>query len=240
MFPALRLLFVYVVLGVPAALIGIPWTLLRGNFQWMYRTGMAITGMGPRVAGVKVKVVGLENIPPGRACIFMSNHVSNLDAPILLPNVPGRTSIFLKKQLMSIPILGTAMRMGRYVPVSRGHSRDDATQSVEAATKVLQDGLHMTLFPEGTRSPDGKLLPFKKGGFFLAMESGAPIVPVVVKGTAAMMRKGSLKIHPGNAEVHFLPAVDPKHFEAREDLMQAVRDEMEKELEGSEQLTANS
>src|ERR1700749_1471682 len=170
MFAALRLLLVYLTLGVPAALIGIPWTLLRGNFKLMYRMGMAVTGWGPRAAGIKLRVVGLENIPPGRSCIFMSNHVSNLDAPLLLPNVPGRTSIFLKKQLMDIPLLGYAMHLGRYVPVSRGHSREDATQSVDAAIKVLQDGLHMTLFPEGTRSPDGNLLPFKKGGFFLAME----------------------------------------------------------------------
>ena len=230
MFASLRLLFVFLVLGVPAALVGIPWSALRGNFRTMYRMGMGSIRLGLRFAGIRVRVVGAENIPVGRSCIFMSNHVSNLDAPVLLPVIPGMTSVFLKKELMKIPLLGVAMRMGKYVPVSRGHSREEAQKSVAAAADALQSGLHITVFPEGTRSPDGRLLPFKKGAFFLAAETGAPMVPVVIRGTREMMPKGTLKIKPGEAVVRFLPVIEPADYATREALMAAVRGAMEKAL----------
>jgi 1-acyl-sn-glycerol-3-phosphate acyltransferase len=150
-----------------------------------------------------------------------------MDAPVLLPSLPGMSSVFIKQKLMGIPILGMAMRMGKYIPVSRGHSREEAQKSVEYAAEVLRGGRNIVLFPEGTRSPDGNLLPFKKGGFFLAAETGAPMVPVIIRGTAGMMRKGSFKIYPGEAVVQFLPVMWPEHFEGREELMDAVRTEME-------------
>ena len=223
MFASLRLLFVWILLGVPAAAVGITWSALRGTFHTMYGWGMWIIRLGLRAAGVRVRGIGLENIPPGRSCIFLSNHTSNLDAPVLLPVVPGMTSVFIKKVLMKIPLLGTAMRMGKYVPVARGHSREDAIRSVEAAKAALQAGLHITVFPEGTRSLDGTLLPFKKGAFFLAAETGAPLVPVAITGTAGMMPKDTLKIKSGEAVVRFLPVVEPGAFASREELMEAVR-----------------
>ncbi len=229
MFASLRLLFVFVVLGVPAALVGIPWSALRGDFSTMYSWGMGIIRLGVRAAGVRVRVEGLEQVPV-RPCIFMSNHVSNMDPPVLLPSIPGMTSVFLKQSLMNIPLLGTAMRMGKFVPVSRGRSREEAERSVRAAAEALGYGLNITIFPEGTRSPDGRLLPFKKGAFFLAADTGAPIVPVIISGTAAMMRKGSLKIVPGEAVVRFLPAVEPGDFDSREQLMMEVRARMEAAL----------
>ena len=196
----------------------------------MYAWGMGSLRAGVWAAGIRVKVVGLENVPAGKSCIFMSNHVSNLDPPILLPAIPGMTSVFLKKSLMKIPLLGTAMQMGKFVPVSRGHSRDEAMKSVEAAKDALSSGLHITVFPEGTRSPDGNLLPFKKGAFFLAAETGAPMIPVVIRGTQQMMPKNTLKIAPGEAIVEFLPAIEPQDFTTREELMDAVRAAMEKAL----------
>jgi 1-acyl-sn-glycerol-3-phosphate acyltransferase len=230
MFAALRMVFVFVVLGAPAALVGIPWSALRGNFRTMYGWGMAVIRLGVRAAGIRVRVEGMENVPAGEACIFLSNHVSNLDPPVLLPVIPGMTSVFLKKSLMKIPLLGTAMRMGKFVPVARGGSREEAAQSVVVAAEALESGLHITVFPEGTRSPDGKLLPFKKGAFFLAAETGAPMVPIVIRGTERMMRKGSLKLYPGEAVVRFLPAVRPKNFASKEDLMAGVRAAMEAAL----------
>jgi 1-acyl-sn-glycerol-3-phosphate acyltransferase len=231
MFAALKMLFVFLVFGVPAALIGIPWSALRGNFRTMYGFGMGTLRLGVRAAGIAVRVEGIENVPAGESCIFLTNHVSNLDAPVLMPAIPGMTSFFLKKSLMNIPLLGAAMRMGKFVPVSRGHSREEAQKSVAAAADALKSGIHITIFPEGTRSRDGKLLPFKKGAFFLAAETGAPMVPIIIHGTAKMMRKGSLKVYPGEAVVEFLPVIRPEAFASQQDLMVAVRSEMEAALE---------
>jgi len=229
------MLFVFVVLGTPAALLGIPWSALRGNFHTMYGWGMGIIRLGVRFAGIRVRLEGQENIPAARACVFLSNHVSNIDPPVLLPSIPGMTSVFLKRSLMKIPLLGTAMRMGKFVPVARGHSREDAEKSVEAAAAALRSGLHVTIFPEGTRSPDGRLLPFKQGAFFLAEATGAPMVPVVLQGTARMMHKGSLKIYSGEAVVRFLPAVWPETCATREEMMEAVRAKMETVLAEKDQ-----
>lgn len=231
MFASLRMLAVYLVLGVPAALIGIPWSVLRKSFVTMYGWGMKIAALGVKAAGIRVRVEGRENIQPGVHYIFLSNHVSNLDPPIVLPAIPGMTSVFLKKELMNIPLLGTAMRMGKYVPVSRAKSREDAQRSVEAAADALNSGLHITVFPEGTRSADGRLLPFKKGAFFLAEATGAPIIPIVISGTERMMPKGTYRIAPGEAYLRFLPPIHPQDAASREDLMERVRAAMEAELE---------
>jgi 1-acyl-sn-glycerol-3-phosphate acyltransferase len=231
MFAALRMVSVFILLGTPAALIGIPWSALRGNFSTMYRWGIAVIRLGVRAAGIRVKVIGRENIPRGGPCIFLSNHVSNMDPPILLPEIPAMTSVFLKRSLMKIPLLGTAMRMGKFVPVARGGSREEAERSVAAAVEALRSNLHVTIFPEGTRSPGGNLLPFKMGAFFLAEETLAPMVPIVIRGTASMMRKGSLKLYPGNAVVEFLPALRPENFDSKEAMAEAVRAEMRAALD---------
>jgi 1-acyl-sn-glycerol-3-phosphate acyltransferase len=223
MFSAFKMLLVYVTLGGLAGVIGIPYSLLVGNVDRLYRVAMWIARAGVRAAGIRVEVRGLELVPAGVSCIFLSNHVSNLDPPVLLPVVPGRTSVLLKKELMKIPLLGTAMGMAKFVPVERGSRRDAAKESVAAAAEALKSGLHMVIFAEGTRSKDGRLAGFKRGPFYLAMETGAPIVPVAISGTQTMMRKGSLAITPGVARVEMLRAIWPKDFGTREELMVAVR-----------------
>jgi 1-acyl-sn-glycerol-3-phosphate acyltransferase len=226
MWSAIKMYTVFLVLGVPASLIGIPWSALSRDFQLMYRWGMVACAAGVRAAGIRVIVEGRENLPVNESCIFMCNHCSNVDPPIVLPVLPGRSSVFLKKALMKIPLLGTAMRMGKYIPVSRGHSREEAMASVRAAKDALESGLNVFVFPEGTRSPDGTLGQFRKGAFFLAADTGAPIVPMLVLGTRAIQPKGTLKISPGVATVRFLPAVRPEAFASREELLLAVRESM--------------
>jgi 1-acyl-sn-glycerol-3-phosphate acyltransferase len=223
MFATFKLVFVYLAFGPIAGIIGIPYTLLVGDVSLLYRVAMWITNAGVRAAGVKIEMSGLENIPAGRSCIFMSNHVSNLDPPVVLPLLPGRSSVLLKKELMNIPILGKAMRLAKFVPVSRGHRRDAAQASVEAAADALRSGLHILVYPEGTRSLDGRLSTFKKGPFFLAKETQAPIVPIALSGTQTMMRKGSNAIKPGLARIRILPAIEPSDYATREALLLAVR-----------------
>ncbi|MEO6805451.1 MAG: lysophospholipid acyltransferase family protein [Edaphobacter sp.] len=223
MFATFKLLFVYLTLGPISGIVGIPYTLLVGDISRLYRVAMWITNAGVLAAGIKIKVDGYENIPAGRSCIFMCNHVSNLDPPVVLPLLPGRSSVLLKKELMSVPILGRAMRMAKFVPVSRGHRRDSAQASVDAAADALRSGLHILVYPEGTRSLNGRLSNFKKGPFFLAKETKAPIIPIALSGTQKMMRKGGYAITPGLARVQLLPAIEPSEYATREELMVAVR-----------------
>lgn len=240
MFRSLRMVVVFIALGVPAAVFGIPWSALRRNTDTMYAWARGIVRLGLRAAGVHIRVEGLENVPHGRTCILLSNHVSNLDPPVLMAIAPGRVSFLLKQELMKIPLLGTAMRMGKFVPVARSHSREDARRSTEAAAEALNAGLHLLVFPEGTRSADGRLLPFKKGAFFMAEATGVPIVPIVVSGTAEMMPKGTNAMQGGWATVRFLPAFDPAEWGSREELMVAVRAEMQRTIDRLDKATANS
>ena len=223
MIASLTLLFTIVLLGAPAALVFIPWAVVTGNASPLYKASMGIVRAAFRLAGIRVETEGLERVPAHTSCIFMANHVSNLDPPALIPRIPGRTSAFLKRSLMKIPVLGYGMKLGEFVPVERDGRVESAIESVAAARRVLEKGIHITTFVEGTRSVDGRLLPFKKGPFYLAMETGAPCIPVSIYGTESMMAKGSLRVNPGTAHIVFHAPIDPKSFATREDLMDAVR-----------------
>ena len=155
-----------------------------------------IVRTGYFLARIRVEVSGRENVPAKTACIFMANHVSNLDPPALIPNIPGRTSAFLKRSLMHIPVLGWGFRQGEFIPVDRDGRKESAQESIAAARRVLAKGVHITTFVEGTRSNDGRMLPFKKGPFYLAKETGAPCIPVSIWGTEAMMSKGACAFGP--------------------------------------------
>ena len=148
-----------------AAVIGFPWTFISGDISLLYSMFMWGAWNGVRLSGVRVQTIGLDKLDPAGTYIFMSNHVSNLDPPILIPLIPRRTSVMVKKELFSYPILGKAMRMGSLVPVDRGN-RDAGIEAVKAAKQVIGQGLNMTIYVEGKRSFDGKLLPFKKGPFY--------------------------------------------------------------------------
>jgi len=135
----------------------------------------------------------------------------------------------VKRELFRIPILSRAMRLGSLVPVDR-RNRDTAITSLRAAANVLAQGVNMTIFVEGTRSPDGRLLPFKRGPFHLAMESGTPVVPVTIAGTYDFMPKRRWSIRPGTATVTFHQPIDPSQVSHREELMALVREQIQSAL----------
>ena len=195
---------------------------LTGNITPLYRTGMKLANLCVRLVGVKIEVRGLENLRHSRSYIFMSNHVSNLDPPVFIPNIPGRCSVLVKKEVFRLPIFGRILKMAEMVPVDRSN-REAAIESVHAAEEVLGRGLNMVIFPEGTRSPDGRLLPFKKGPFHLAMEANVPVIPVTLLGTYECWPKGTWKMRKGETAVIFHPPIEPSEFTDREELMLAVR-----------------
>jgi 1-acyl-sn-glycerol-3-phosphate acyltransferase len=197
--------------------------MITGNVMPLYNVTQMIVRTGYRLAGIRVQTEGVGRVPAGKACIFMANHVSNLDPTALIPRIPGRTSAFMKRSLMKIPIVGIAFRQGELIAVDRTGSAVTAQESVAEAKRLLEKGVHITTFVEGTRSKDGRLLPFKKGPFYLAMQTGAPCIPVSIWGTETMMAKGSMRIRPGTAHIVFHAPIFPGDFATREDLLKAVR-----------------
>src|SRR5580704_3955051 len=232
------IMLIFWALAAPlAALIGFPATFIMGNVRVLYRLFMWGAWAGVWITGVRVETVGLDRLDPSRSYIFMTNHVSNLDPPIQIPLIPRRTSVMVKKELFKVPILGRAMRIGSLVPVHRGN-RDAGIEAVRAAKAVVNQGLNMTIYIEGKRSFDGKLLPFKKGPFYLAVECGVPVVPMTIVGTHYAMPKARFAIKPGRVKVIFHPPIEPQDFGSREGLMEKVRAIIDSGLPAEYQQTA--
>jgi 1-acyl-sn-glycerol-3-phosphate acyltransferase len=212
-----------------AALIGFSWAFLTGDVGPLYRTFNWGAYAGVWLTGVRVEIVGRDQFDHSRSYIFMTNHVSNLDPPIQIPLIPRRTSVLVKKELFKTPILGPAMRMASLIPVDRGN-RDAGIEAVNTAKAVVAQGLNMAIYVEGKRSFDGKLLPFKKGPFYLAEECGVPIIPMTIVGTHYAMPKGRFAIKPGRVKVIFHSPIEPNDFGSRECLMEKVRAAIESGL----------
>jgi 1-acyl-sn-glycerol-3-phosphate acyltransferase len=186
------------------------WSLITGDPEAMYQAGMTACRGVCRIAGMKVRIEGLENIPAG-ACIFVPNHTSNLDPLAFMPWIPRRVSVLIKQELFRIPILSFGMRLAKFVPVRR-HDRDSTAASIEACREVLRQGLPLVMFAEGTRSRDGRLRAFKKGAFVLGIEAGVPIVPVSIAGTQALLMPGESRLRPGTVAVRIGPAADAAKY----------------------------
>ena len=164
--------------------------------QW----AMRVSG---RVLGIKVEVSGLGRFDPRTALIFMPNHISFLDGPLLEMLIPGAARVVLKKSILRIPIVGLGMRFVGFVPVDRKGVKGGKRSIAKAVKMVKEQGYSFLIFPEGTRSRDGKLQRFRRGGFFLALETGAPIVPVTIRGTFELMPKGQKYARKGSVCVAF-------------------------------------
>ncbi len=148
------------------------------------------------VSNVRVRVIGKENLSEKKPYIFMSNHQSDFDIFIVLAHLPGQFRWIAKKELFRIPVFGRAMKNAGYIEIDRQHHQR-ALQSLAEAARKIREGKSLMSFPEGTRSKNGAVKPFKKGMFHLALEAGVPIVPITIIGAAEIMPKRSLRINPG-------------------------------------------
>jgi 1-acyl-sn-glycerol-3-phosphate acyltransferase len=200
------------------------WTLLTGDANFMYWTFIGALRIVLRLAGIRVRVEGLENIPNG-VCVFASNHASNLDPVALVPNIPRRVALLAKKEVFRVPILSKALRQAKLIPVDRA-DKEAAAESVDIAVQYMKEGLSFCVYPEGTRSRDGRLLPFKKGTFLMAIRADAWVVPVSLAGTQRLMRKGDWTIHRGEVVVRYGAPVNATEYaeDQRDQLRQRVQE----------------
>ncbi len=187
------------VLGPLAAAAG----LLDRRRSWSLHLAPLWSRVLLAAAGVRVEVRGADNLNPAGAPLFAANHQSNLDVPVLGAVLPHRVLWLAKRELFRVPVFGQALRGLGYIPVDRG-DREGARASIAAAAQRLRGGQPVLIFPEGTRSSDGSLGPFKMGVAHLAAASGAPVVPVVVRGTAALCPRGAWSARAGAVSVSFL------------------------------------
>src|SRR5216117_4234071 len=209
----LRTLFIGVFLWLYILVVGPPlllYTFITRDPDPIYWAG--VKGVMFFVCAVGVK--GLERIPPG-VCLFAANHTSSADAPAIVGAIPRRIEILLKESLFKWPIVRQAFWSAHFIPVNRS-ARDSAIASVKKATEALKGGQSLLIYPEGTRSPDGRLQEFKKGAVMMAIKAGVPIVPMVCAGAHRVMEKHSLVIHPGEIVVEFLEPIDASKYSLEE------------------------
>lgn len=182
---------------------------------------------------IKVTVTGSEHLPDGPV-IFMSNHQSNFDILSLLAAMPRRFYWIAKKELFEIPVFGHSMRRGGYIPLDRGDGRK-ALQSIDEAATAIHQGKSVVLFPEGTRTTDGNLLPFKRGGFILARKADVPVIPVTINGSGRINPAGQIRLYSGNISITLHPPVvipsGLRRSEAETWLLETVRERIESALE---------
>jgi 1-acyl-sn-glycerol-3-phosphate acyltransferase len=223
----LRTLFIGVFLSLYIIAAGIPlliYTVISKNPDALYWAGVRGVMFFVRAVGVRVRIVGTERIPSG-TCLFIANHTSTVDAPAVVGAIPRRIAILLKQSLFRYPVVGQAFRLAHFIPVDR-LKQESAIASLEKAIEAMRGGQSFLIYPEGTRSPDGRLQEFKKGAVVMAIKAGVPIVPIACSGAHHIMRKRSLEIHPGEILVEFLAPIDASQytFEEREQLNAAVHD----------------
>ncbi len=168
-----------------------------------------------RTGGVELRVRETGRLDPGRAYIFMANHQSNIDIPVLVRALgPFQLRWMAKRELLRVPFFGWALWASKHIIVKRARSKDVVAAMAGACDKLAR-GISVVVFPEGTRSTDGRLLPFKRGGFRLAEKAGVPIVPVTLNGSGALMRRGDWRLRPGEVEVVIGDAIPPDHGDDR-------------------------
>jgi len=218
----------YIAVAAPlAVLIGTVFKWKRG----MYALGHGGTGLAMGLAGIRYRVIGRENVPTDTAVVFCSNHESNVDPAVLFNGLHPMLHILYKAELRSIPLMRTVFDVGGFVPVER-RDRERSMASIARGAESLRNGNSFLIFPEGTRSRTGELLPFKKGGFIMAIQAQVPIVPVAIRGGRNAMRKGSAIVRPVHVSVRIGTPIPTAGLtlDDRDRLIARVRAEVERML----------
>ncbi len=224
---AVRSILTFIVVSIYLVVVGLPGILLAmltGAKKHLYIGGHIGVRLGLAMSGIRYRVIGEEHLVKGRAAVYCANHQSNIDPPVLFTALHSQIHILYKAELNSVPVLGRVFRLGGFIPVDR-RNREAAARSIEAGAASLRAGNPFLIFPEGTRSKTEELLPFKKGGFVMALKSGAPIVPVAVSGGRAAMRKGSWFIQPATVTVRIGEPIETagRGVDSRDRLIVEVR-----------------
>lgn len=180
--------------------------------QTLIWAGKQVLKIAPGILGIRIEVSGADKIEKDKFYIFMSNHLSFLDGPLLFLIIPQPVRVILKKEIFRIPVIGWGMRQVDFVPVDRKGIKG-GKKSIDRAAQLIKDkGYSFLIFPEGTRSLNGQLQPFRRGGFFLALNSGVPVVPISIQGTYALMPKGSFFVKKGSIRVKFHSSVSVEGY----------------------------
>jgi 1-acyl-sn-glycerol-3-phosphate acyltransferase len=176
------------------------------------------------ISNIKVTVKGFSNLKPGKSYIYMPNHMSNFDIPVLQACLPVQFRWLAKAELYKIPIFGHAMKRAGYISIDRSDRRS-AIESLNKAAKIIRNGVSVIIFPEGTRSRTHNIQPFKKGGFFLAVDSGVSIVPIIIHGTEQIMPTKKISIKPGNVTLEITKPIKSSNYtrKTKDDLIEKVR-----------------
>lgn len=233
MIAAIRSIAAYVAVSLYVLAIGSPFVLLAiltRRPAILYRVGLVGVRLGLWLTGIRYTVTGAEHVDPNRAAVYAVNHTSNVEPPILfaaLSDLFPRLRILYKAELRRLPVLTRAWDLAGFVPLERGN-REQSLPAIRGAAQALREGNSFLIFPEGTRSRTGELLPFKKGGFMMALQAQAPIVPVAIQGARAAMRKGSPWIQPVTVRIAFGPPIPTAGLttEERDALIGRVRGEV--------------
>jgi 1-acyl-sn-glycerol-3-phosphate acyltransferase len=219
---------------VPITLFFSIWALAAIPFdrsgKWFRRSPLLWSKIILWTFGIKIKVAGYENLDNSKSYVFVSNHASMFDIPTVMVALKGRVNIVFKEELTYVPVWGWALRFGHFIMIDRSNPRK-ALASIERAAETIRAGSSVILFPEGTRTQDGKLQPFKRGAFSLAAKAGVPVVPLTINGTFKIMPKGSFSVIPANISVIIGMPVYFKKMSGKDDelkLMEQAHREIEK------------
>ncbi len=224
---AVRSALTYVAVSLYVLVTGLVGMLLATSFGWtgvLYDFGHGGVYLGLLLSGIRFKVAGSEHLPLDRAAVYCSNHESNVDPPILFTALHRRMHILYKHEIDRIPVLARAFRMGGFIPIDR-RNKESAMRSIEKGAASIRAGHSFLIFPEGTRSRTEEMLPFKKGGFIMAIKAGAPIVPIAISGGRDAMKRGSAIIRPVAVSIRVGEPIETAdvHIDDRGELIGRVR-----------------